>query len=316
MTDPSLVSFAEKVFALSKVVHIVKFRNEVAATYTEHQRKHLRLLDGIALLLVTGSSSDVAAVSFERRKEEVLFYYAKNRPATSAEHEHIRTLIIAVQAEGTADDRLRTMLAKVLDICRPKILSRLRKLKGVISKTSYTWYVREDPEGEVHQYFKQRLGDWYGACCNPTVFLEGFISNLNSLVIKNCEDDQLSLLIELAHITGSFNPVTAIFPDPKLAKRMRLLGDYFGAVTRIVKHYDFIRPNLPGPVKITFIEVSFDLVVTYPAANQIPGPCFAARANLLPGGLPHYLEPIRDRETPLPGRLSGPHKSIPVAFPV
>lgn len=99
MADPSTVPFAEKVFALSKVIHTVKFWNEVAATYTDHRQKHLRLLDDIALLLVTDPSSDVVAVAFERRQEEVPFHFAKNRPATSAEHEHIQSLITSVQAE-------------------------------------------------------------------------------------------------------------------------------------------------------------------------------------------------------------------------
>lgn len=298
MADPSTATFAEKVFALSKVIHTVKFRNEIAATYTDHQQKQLRLLDDIALLLVTEPSSDVAAVSFERREEEVLFYYAKNRPATTAEHEHIQSLISAVQAEGTADDRLRAMLAKVLDICRPKIHSRLRKIKSIISKTSGMKYVHDDPEDEVHQYFKQRLGDWYDACPTATVFLEGFMSNLDSLEVRGCVGDQLSLLIELAHITSSFKPVTAVFPDLELAKRIRLLGDYFGAVARIVKYFDTIRPNSPVQVKITFIEVGFNYALMYPKANQTPGPCFTAAANILPNGLSPYYEPIRRRETP------------------
>lgn len=269
MGDPSPVSFAEKVYALSKVVHIVKFRNDAAATHDDHQRKHLRLLDDIALLLVTGSSSDAAAVSFERRCDEVVFHYAKNRPSTAAEHAHIDVLIATVQAGGTPNDRIRDMLAKVLDICRPKIISRLRKLQSVISKTpASVWYIHEDPEDEVHQYFKQRLGDWYDTCLSASQFLHGFMSNLNSLSVKDCSPSELSLLIELAHITGSFKPSTAIFPDPELAKRVRLLGDYFGAVTRIVKYFDSIRPHPPVPVKITFFEVGFNLLLrTSPSSH-------------------------------------------------
>lgn len=259
MADPCPVSFAEKVYALSKVIHIVKFHNNVAESYNDHQRKHLRLLDDIALLLVTESSSDVAAVAFERREAQVVFYYAKNRPSTVAERAHIDTLIGTIETENsTVDDRLRGMLAESLNICGPKIRSRLAKLKSAISEIAVDeWHVLDDPDDSLHRYFQERLDDWYDECPGPITFLEGFLSDLNSLNVKTCEADQLLMLIELAHITGSFKPVTAVFPNAEVGKRMRLLGDYFGAVTRIVKYYDSIRPNSSVPVKILFVEVSF-----------------------------------------------------------
>lgn len=263
MAEPPPVSFAEKVYALSKVIQIVKIQNSAAETYNDHQRRHLHLLDDIALLLVTESSSDEAAVAFERRKAEVVFYYAKNRPCTDAEVSHIKALTAIVKAENrTADDRLRAMLAKLLDICGPKILSRLGKLKLVISETAVDkWHVHEDPEDAVHRYFKERLGGWYNESPGATMFLQDFMSHLNSLTVKQCEDGPLLILIELAHITGSFKPVTALFPNPEVGKRMRLLGDYFGAVTRIVKYFDSIRPNSSIPVEITFIEVGCNFLL-------------------------------------------------------
>lgn len=129
----SRVSFAEKVYALSKVIHIVKFRNNVAATYNDHQRKHLRLLDDIALLLVIEATSDVAAVAFERCPTEVIFYYAKNRPSTAADRKHILDLIKGTEGQGTAHERLKVVLSKVLVTCRLKTNSRLRKLKKAIT---------------------------------------------------------------------------------------------------------------------------------------------------------------------------------------
>lgn len=82
----------------------------------------------------------------------------------------------------------------------------------------------------VHQYFKERFGDWYDKYPGTISFLHDFMSDLNSLNVKQYEDGPLLLLVELAHVTGSFKPVPAPFPDAEVGKRMRLLGDYFGQV--------------------------------------------------------------------------------------
>lgn len=263
MADPSPVSFAEKVYALSKVIHVVKYHNDIASSYNAHQRMRLRLLDDIALLLVTESSSDVAAVSFQRHQAGVVFWYSKNRPSTVDECEHIKTLIKCLKAENsTVDDRLRAMLAESFKICGPKIRSRLAKLKSALSVIPVNdWHVQEDPQGSLHRYFEDRLEDWYGEGSGPISFLRGFLSDLHSLKVKESEPDQILLLIELAHITGSFKPLKALFPDAEVGKRMRLLGDYFGAVTRIVECYDSIRPNSTVPVEISFKEVSCNVLL-------------------------------------------------------
>lgn len=63
----------------------------------------------------------------------MLFYYAKNRPTTTTlEKDHILVLIADLQGSGRPNDRIRTMLYKVLRVYRPKILSRLHKLRGTV----------------------------------------------------------------------------------------------------------------------------------------------------------------------------------------
>ncbi|KAL0631007.1 hypothetical protein Q9L58_010143 [Maublancomyces gigas] len=251
------VTFAESVYALSKVVHIAKFRNDVSLGLNEHQRKHLRLLDDIALLLVTEPKSDVAAVALERRSSEVHFYYAKNCPAT-----HIDELIAVLKGIGTPTERSEKMLDKVMLVCRAKILSRHSKLLVTIreNKAVDGPYIRGDRHGELHGYFKSNFSDWYAEFTTAAEFLTTFLTVIEKPLPSKSE--QLFDILRMAHVIGSYRPelspdTTApqrppelIFIDPMLNQRIRLLGDYYGAVKRIVKHYDLAAERQSEEIKI------------------------------------------------------------------
>src|SRR5438270_7423997 len=64
----------EQVFALSRIKHNRQHAPTVPPQTTGKQGKHLKLLDGIALLLVTEDTSDVAAVSFHQTSKSIDFY--------------------------------------------------------------------------------------------------------------------------------------------------------------------------------------------------------------------------------------------------
>lgn len=252
------VSFAEKVFTLSKFIHVRKFRNNVSAVYNRHQKKHLRLLDDIALLLVREPNSDVAAVAFEQQPKSVTFYYAKNRPSTPSEKAHIEQVLEI--AKGPLDvDRIDLILTKVLAASRGKVLSRLAKLKAIIGKTSpEERCLRHDENGQVHLYLQKELGDWYVDYASPWQFLVEFLAPIENLAIGKCSTAEIIQIVSVAYSTGSYKPANAVFPDKELERRVRLLGDYFGAVRRIVKSVDSIRGGASPPAltSINFKEVS------------------------------------------------------------
>src|SRR6266516_6255915 len=78
------------------VLFCVRYIREHAPTkpaITPTQSKHLNLLNGIALLLVTEDKSDVAAVSFRQTSTSIDFFYAKNRPCTVSEKDYIEFLL-------------------------------------------------------------------------------------------------------------------------------------------------------------------------------------------------------------------------------
>src|SRR5947207_4566295 len=87
--DANLQFDNDLVYALS-CIRYIREHAHTESVLTDIQRKHLYLLDGIALLLVTGDKSDVAAaVSFVQNPTSIDFYYAKIRPCTVLETEYV-----------------------------------------------------------------------------------------------------------------------------------------------------------------------------------------------------------------------------------
>lgn len=275
MAEPKpAVSFAETVYALSQVIHVVKFRNDISGGLTKDQRKHLCLLNDIALLLVTESNCDVAAVSLERVPSGVHFYYAKNRPEAAKDKEHIEALWKLVRGTGDETERIDKILRHVKIHCGPKLLSRFRKLKAkiLINQDTPGGYLRGDQNGELHDYYKSNFTDWYDKYLTATDLLTDFLSAIVLWVPDANDSDGLLELLRMAHVTGFFkqdsSPVTAIsnqrddpiFLDRDLGQRLRLFGDYYGAAKRIVKHYDFAAAKQSKEITIDFIPVSFQLL--------------------------------------------------------
>lgn len=249
MPRQSSVTFDEKVYAVSKIVHKVKFRSNRSDKYTSFQRKQLRLLDDIALLMVTEPGSDVAAVSFEQRTTEIIFYFAKNRPATTRELTYIRDMAILAQKSETTH-RIDSIFNEVLGVCRPKILSRFNKMMRVLTKLPPTArYFQDDTNGDLDRHLQKELGVWYDTEAGPAVLVDKFLSHLCGMKKQQVPDlAALGQIIRVAYATGSFKyvkivngkdtPEYTVYPNEVLATRMRLLGDYFGAVKRIVRYAD------------------------------------------------------------------------------
>ena len=74
----------EHVYALSRLSHIHKNVPTKPKTMGIEERKHLKILDGIALLLVTEAKGDVVAVSFTQTTSTITVNYAKNFPCNGA----------------------------------------------------------------------------------------------------------------------------------------------------------------------------------------------------------------------------------------
>jgi hypothetical protein len=132
----SLVEFNDELaYALSCIRHIREHVPDEPAP-TNHQKKHLRLLDGIALLLATGEKGDVAAVSFLHTAASIEFYYSKNRPYTPKETEYIRKLLDMVRCYKPTEKQewVEKCVGLALQTCIKKLGGRLRKITNELRK--------------------------------------------------------------------------------------------------------------------------------------------------------------------------------------
>lgn len=247
--ESSPVSFTEKVYALSNLVHTAKTTTN-PFNYPNHQQKNLRLLNNIALLLLTQPSSDVAAVALERRTSQAIFYYTKSSPSTASEQSYIQDLISTLQ--GPPDQNChQAILTKVVNACRLKILSRLTKLKTTITAAAPR-FLGTDTDNLVHRYFEEQLGSWYTGYSSPQKFLDRYLSHISSVIPSVCTDIELQQIIRVAYITSSYTPLHTVFPDEELAKRVSRVGAWFDAVTRVVNAAGVIHRQ---SVEIVFIQV-------------------------------------------------------------
>jgi len=126
----------QAVYALSCVRHI-RQNFPLVPTLSGHQKKHLSLLDGIALLLVTDVKGDVAAVSFLHTKTSIEFYYAKSRPCIPQETAYVQELLkMAMSFKPSERSQwVHRALELVVTTCIKKVKGRMRKITSELKKS-------------------------------------------------------------------------------------------------------------------------------------------------------------------------------------
>ena len=117
---------------------------------TQSERDHLATLDGLALLLVFSSQSDVAAISYWRSADELKLLWAKNTPVDdSSQLQYIEKLLENIKKGTPADELLRI----VIPMCKEKIFRRVENLANSFDasqtdqkRESNLWQVDETKE--------------------------------------------------------------------------------------------------------------------------------------------------------------------------
>ncbi|KAN0072474.1 hypothetical protein V8E54_009403 [Elaphomyces granulatus] len=124
---------------LSCVRYIREHAPAKPAEITATQRKHLNLLDGIALLLVTEDKSDMTAVSFLQNSKTINFFYAKNRPCTASEKAYIGSLLELIRNyDPSKEDQYTWDIVNIaVRTCLRKVRNRIQKLSKELRKSGF-----------------------------------------------------------------------------------------------------------------------------------------------------------------------------------
>lgn len=227
------VPFTDQLFALANITHIRDYYPTVSHKSVPDQEKHLRLLDGIALLLVTEAKSDVAAVMFEQTPSQVTFYYAKNRPCTAKERDYLDDLFrLSFSVTDMQECSLR-LLNHVIPMCRNKILLRLGRLRRSLPDPLHVF---DDIHGEFHEYLVAKMPHLFPTPGPPSVsraILVNYMGQLRKADPVKCSDKDLGRLIRFASAFGSYKPLKDLIRDDVIVRRLRKLGNYYGAAKGI-----------------------------------------------------------------------------------
>jgi hypothetical protein len=203
--------------------------------------KHLRLLNGIALLLVTEATSDVAAVTIStnihQQHARTVFHVIKNRDCTAAEKSYYNAVVKMIndtkkykQIQPLADD----LTDLVIQNCRPKILSRVLKLhqalkdwKAICPVWDDATHSMKDDVASFEEWFASnkswpdRLDYFFETTLNPR--------HLSPASIKG------KPLLFLSYEFSIHESFMKALGSPKLIRRMKKLAAYYQAVKTIAK---------------------------------------------------------------------------------
>lgn len=256
-TSEVSVSFAEQLYALASASPTQTYsRVDILGRYAQERYKHLRLLDDIALLLVTDQSADVAAVALRRTPHEVIIYFSKNRPSTPSELTYIHSILRDAQHIHC---RVGKLLDRVISMCRPKITSRIRKLQACLGRLTHLRPILSDnSSGDFERHFKSWLDSSFSTV-TPEKFFDSSFAYVLQFDLAGSTADGLEALISIAYVIGLYSDIEHILPNEMLVRRLKKVGDYFGAVRRIARAAADLqaRNRRTGRgVKVRIIEVS------------------------------------------------------------
>jgi hypothetical protein len=239
----------------------------------ESKRKHVRLLDLIALLLVTEKNSDVAATSFHQSPAQVTIYFAKNRPCTKDELRFATTLrdhLLDFRGAKSSEDAsyrsggILVVLHLAVSHCRYKILNRIAQLRQFLKKSTdlAVWF--KEPSREVADDLWNRLPEEQQKMTSDFTTAKGvmqaakdwiqFATAFNDSNLDNLSDPHTLCSIGYWMTRPLAKSKDGLFTDEgrDLQSLIGKLGDYYAAANKLV---NTVAWNVTHEQQINIVEV-------------------------------------------------------------
>jgi hypothetical protein len=181
-----------------------------------------------------------------------IFYYSKNRPLTEDENRYVHKLfILARHPTMTAQSRVDALQTAVIDKCREKIMTRIKKVlqrvKSLKNLANYGINSDDHLPTEARKESKSRLQ------IEPDATLQSFIVNWLEWLGSTQSPPDLEIAINVAYLLGSFEEMRSMM-DFQLLRRIRKVGDYASAPIVLVSAID--RLSQQQRDELTIQEVS------------------------------------------------------------
>ncbi len=134
MLQPTESDFNRRIYILASVHHIMDHAAHLPPKCDLVEKKHLELLNYLALLLVTKPHGDVAAVTMEISTSAINFYYAKNRPCESLTQLYVDKILEALR-ENVLSAIPKSVLMIVMVECVHKVRNRIKKCQQALEES-------------------------------------------------------------------------------------------------------------------------------------------------------------------------------------
>jgi hypothetical protein len=246
------------VFATLKVPRTIMANSCINSSRSLKQNKSLKLLNGIALLLVTEETSDMGAATCTTHAEDgrivTRFHVVKNRECTSQERRYYEEFIKCLN-NADASIMGEALLKLVLDNCRAKILNRAIKLQKAVKEyknntSGPTWGESDDTMREDIEMFKELY--------SPSTVHETWSDYLDDFFMEglspqNFQTTVTGLPLLQAYVFASTESLINSINSPIVMRRLKKLGDYNASLMRIKKLA--IRERSKGMFELNIVSV-------------------------------------------------------------
>ncbi len=177
-------------------------REEAYIASEKPTKKHVRMLDQLALLFISQSTSEVCATTFIQQTNSATVYWAKSDPTepTAAEREYFRNLVKCFERSEILDSILKICVKH----CFRKVVTRCRKAAKLFSWTAnQTNILNLDDQDSFNISIQQRLRS--AACIFPqntmSVAMDNFLRGLANVSEQTSVDQLCQIIIFADNLT-------------------------------------------------------------------------------------------------------------------
>lgn len=216
--------------------------SDLFSSSSDRAAKHLRLLNGVALLMVTEGQSDVAAVTVSNHAHggmtRTVFHMMKNRDCNEVETAYYENFVRLLNAHNMDSKELQRKLEQlIITNCRAKILnraSRLQKAVKEIRSNIPTWSLPSPARQDEIAVFKRLYPRSTAELSSWPDLLDDFL--VEALRPESFAKGDTAFLLMLIHYFVSTESLMTVIGSPKLGRRLKKLSEYARILMSITKH--------------------------------------------------------------------------------
>ena len=264
--------FDKLVYVLSTLSHVREHAPLKPVIEGSSEKKHVDLLNDVALALTTKARGDVTAVTMKQSATAIEFFYSKNAPCNGSLDAYLQSIKKFLANNDDLGVIQIEILKEVVSSCTEKFQDRVIKCQNAAESCGKVAPIKEDG---TSRNLCDTLQKWHGLSSaeiiatflkdlrNLDTSIQALKANLKKCISLSREACIISIMLILSPI-NSCDQVSDIIIGlgkhlqqyPILLRRVQKLGAYHGMALRFKKR--LVNPNLfKLRGNICFVEVSF-----------------------------------------------------------